>query len=110
MTRPKDIKRREWLRSAEDSESAVFLDLCKDVRKPVDEKTHRVKEDAKDRLEGYSGNLTLRDCTRSVSIDLYSHNDDDEEALCALRDYADQGLRWIERCRAQMRREEAGDA
>ncbi len=106
MARPKDVVQREWLRSAENSEAAVFLELSKEVCKPHDKQTHKIIEGAKDRLTGYCGSLTLRDCTRSVSLDLYSDNDDDLEALRAVRDYADKALRWIERCRTQMAREE----
>ncbi len=95
MARPKDIEDREWLRSGAWSEAGIWLRLEKYM--------------STEKLAGYSGALTVRDCTRSVNIELDNSNDDDEEALRCIRDYADRALRWIERCRKQMAVEGAGD-
>lgn len=86
MDHPNNITQREWLRFSDESEAALFLAMENTINKDGE-------------VIGYYGSLTIRDCARSVSIDLCDSNDDDLEALGALRDYAEKAINWIKRHR-----------
>lgn len=87
----KKLELREWLRHSQSSESGLFVYLEHEEGEKSDGAPWSI----------YSGNLTLRDCHRSASMELSNHHDDDLEGLVAIREYADKAIRWIEKWKKQ---------